>query len=288
MRRAPRSFDYARPRTVDEAVDLASRPGAAPLAGGTDFVTMRQAGVINPALVIDLKHVPPLAAIEREGATLRFGAAATMNSVVGAVGSDFAALSDGASVVGAYQTRNRATLGGNVCRASPAGDTLAPLIVLDATARVNGKRGSREVALSDFFTGPGRTVLEDGELLTSLELEAAGGASAYRRFTYRSWMDLAVVGVAVWLTMSNGTCTDARIAISGAAPMPLPVPAAGEALVETTLGPDATDEAAAAVIARAKPIDDVRGTREHRLRALGVLTRRVVATAAARTRQCAT
>src|SRR5262249_41041510 len=143
-----------------------------------------------------------------------FGAAATMKSIHTAARSDFTALSDGASVVGADQTRNRATLGGNVCRASPAGDTLAPLIVLDATAHVSGEKGARQVALRDFFTGPGRTVLEGGELLTSLDLRALSGGSAYRRFTYRSWMDLAVVGVAVWLKLSNSTCTDARVAIA--------------------------------------------------------------------------
>jgi carbon-monoxide dehydrogenase medium subunit len=192
-------------------------------------------------------------------------------------GGPLAALADGASIVGSPLTRNRATIGGNVCRSSPAGDTLPPLLVLDAKAHLASIRGHREVGLAEFFTGPGLNVMAAGEILLSLELPRRSGGSAYRRLTYRKWMDLAVVGVAAWVVVdSAGRCRDAAVAFGGAAPTPRLVSDAAEALRGTGLDDAALDRAAAAVVAAASPIHDVRGSISHRLRGLETLTRRVI------------
>lgn len=286
---APAGVAYARPGTLAEALELLREPGSVPLAGGTDLVTLRAHGAVTAARLVDLKAVGELRGIAHDGATTRVGAATPMvelASQLAAEHAEHAALADGAGVVGAPQTRNRATVGGNVCRSSPAGDTLAPLVALDAVAELRSAAGGgRAVALRDFFTGPGRNVLRAGELLVALELPRAGGASAYRRRTYRAWLDLAVVGVAVHVrTGADGRCVDASVAIAGAAPTPLLVPAAGAALVGSAYEPEVVVAAVDAVRAAARPIDDVRGTREHRLHAVGVLTRRVLALARARER----
>ena len=258
-------------------------PGAAGLAGGTDFVTMRSAGAIAPDTVVDLK---PLAEL-RELDALRIGSGVTMARLARLRSTPAAALRDGAALVGSPMTRNRATVGGNVCRASPAGDVLPPLLVLGAWARLASAAGVRELALDDFFRGPGLTALEPGELLVGLDLARSTGASAYERLTARAWMDLAVVGVAAWVALEDGRCVDAAVAFGGAAPTPRLVPEAAAALVGSELGEDALAAAGAAVRAAASPIDDVRGSIRHRLRALGVLTGRVVATAARRAREAA-
>jgi carbon-monoxide dehydrogenase medium subunit len=280
---APAGVAYAAPGTLAAALDLLREPGAVPLAGGTDLVVLRASGAVTASALVDLKRIDALRGVERRGGATRVGAATTMADLAPQLGAEHGALADGAGVVGAPQTRNRATLGGNVCRSSPAGDTLAPLVALDAVAHLRSDRGSRAVPLRELFTGPGRNVLRADELLVAVELPHRGGASAYRRRTYRAWMDLAVVGVAVQVrTDGDGRCVAASVALGGAAPTPTLVPAAGHALVGSAFEPDAQEEAGVAVRAAARPIDDVRGSRRHRLHAAGVLTRRVLAHARAR------
>ena len=197
-------------------------------------------------------------------------------------GAGIGALTDGANYVGGRQTRARATLGGNVARSSPAGDTLAPLIALDAVARVAGAGHSgRDIPLSSFFVGPGQNRLEPGEIITEIMVPAAG-ASAYLRLTYRSWMDLAVSGVAVWIRPDGAGVAEARVALCGVGPTPLLVPAAAAALA----GPEPDiAEASAALESAAQPIDDVRGTAEYRLASLRPLLDRALATALSRSRE---
>jgi carbon-monoxide dehydrogenase medium subunit len=271
--------DYARPATLEEAVELLDRDGAHVLAGGTDLVAMRAAGTLAPSRLVDVKHVKPLRGVATDGATVTIGAATTCDELARRGPS---ALVDGAALVGGWQTRVRATLGGNICRASPAGDTLCGLLVLGGTLELASRHGARRVAATGFFTGPGTTVRAPGELLTRIELPHRSGGSAYRRFTYRNAMDLAVVGIAVWLELDEGQCVDAAVAIGACGPVPRLVPAAAEALAGSAVGAQSVAAACAAVVAAAEPIDDVRGTRRHRLHVLAPLTRRVIADALAR------
>jgi carbon-monoxide dehydrogenase medium subunit len=274
--------DYVRPATLEEAIELLDRAGAHVLAGGTDVVTMRAAGALAPSRLVDVKHLKPLHGVTTDGATVTIGAATTCDELARPGTLPASALVDGAALVGGWQTRARATLGGNICRASPAGDTLCGVLVLGGMLGLVGPRGARRVAATEFFTGPGTTVRAPDELLTRIVLPHRRGGSAYRRFTYRNAMDLAVVGVAAWLELREGRCVDAAIAIGACGPVPRLVPSAAAALAGSAVGAESVAAACAEVVAAADPIDDVRGTRRHRLHVLAPLTRRVIADALAR------
>ena len=273
---------YRRPTDLDAALALLASEGSLPLAGGTDFVPMERSGSINPAIIVDLKSVPELRGVEVRNERVTIGGCVTMAEVGALRGAGIGALTDGANYVGGRQTRARATLAGNVARSSPAGDTLAPLLALDAVARVAGlgDRG-RDIPLRSFFVGPGQNRLEPGEIITEIVVPAEG-SSAYLRLTYRSWMDLAVSGVAVWIRPHGDGVAEARVALCGVGPTPLLVPAAAAALI----GPEPdTATASAALESAAQPIDDVRGTAAYRLASLRPLLDRALATALSRSRE---
>jgi CO/xanthine dehydrogenase FAD-binding subunit len=272
---APPPFRYVRPESLDEALVAMSSPGAVALAGGTDLVTLRAEGVIAPETLVDIKSVPELRGVSGEASHV-IGAATTMQELVdtGRLGLD--AVVDGADVVGGPQTRARATLGGNIVRSSPAGDTLCGLLVLDARLHLRSVDGDRAVQVGEFFTGPGRNARHANELLTAVEVPPHAGGSSYQRFTYRNAMDLAVVGVAARLTCTAGVCSSASVAIGAVGPVPLLVADAAEALVGSSCGAHAMQAACAALVEAAAPIDDVRGTRRHRLRVLPALARKVI------------
>jgi CO/xanthine dehydrogenase FAD-binding subunit len=274
--------DYARPGTLEAVVELLGRDGAHVLAGGTDVVTMRTAGTLAPSCLVDIKHVDELRGVATKCASVTIGAATTCDELARPGTLPPSALIDGAALVGGWQTRTRATVGGNVCRASPAGDTLCGVLVLGGRLELVSRGGARSVAAAEFFTGPGTTVRAPDELLTRIVLPHRRGGSAYRRFTYRNAMDLAVVGVAAWLELHEGRCVDAAIAIGACGPVPRLVPSAAEALVGSAVDTETLAAACTAVVAAADPIDDVRGTRQHRLHVLAPLTRRVVADALTR------
>jgi CO/xanthine dehydrogenase FAD-binding subunit len=259
---------YDRPETLAEALELLGE-GAIPLAGGTDVVPLRRSGAIAPDALVDVKRLPELRGIESRSV----GAGETFDAIASA-GELAAAVRDGARVVGGWQTRVRATVGGNVCRSSPAGDSLCGLLVHGAELELVSRAGARRVPIARFFTGPGHNVRRAEELLVRIRFDAPTGGSAYERFTYRRWMDLAVVGVAARVAVEDGRCVEAAVAIGGVAPTPLLVPEAKAALVA-----DEREAALDAIVEAASPIDDVRGTRAHRLRVLRVLSARVIAKA---------
>jgi CO/xanthine dehydrogenase FAD-binding subunit len=283
--RQPPPFEYHRPATLAEALELIGHDEAAALAGGTDVIPLRNAGAIGPRHLVDVKHLEELRGIASTGDELWVGAAVTCAELTGALDAPaVSALADGAGIVGAVQTRARATVGGNVCRSSPAGDTLCGLLVLGARAELRSRRGFRRVALDEFFTGPGRNTRAADELLVGLSLPRPLGGSAYARFTYRKAMDLAVVGVACRAVVDAGRCVDASVAIGAVAPTPLLVPEAADALVGSAGEAEAVERALDAVTRVASPIDDVRGNARHRLRVLRPLARDVIGTAFERAR----
>lgn len=265
---------YERVDSVDSACVSLARGGRA-LAGGTDLVLMRSGGSVDDDVIVDLKALPELIGINRSPEGMVIGAMATMRTLSrGADGGEFDCIRDSASLVGAPQTRARATIGGNICRSSPSGDTLPSMLAVDAELTLVSVRGKRHVRIGDFFTGPGTNVMADDELLASIFVPMTGRSSAYGRVTYRAALDLAVVGVAVRLLVLDGVCVDARVALGGVAPTPILVPGASEALrgnLSDLRGP----EAAGALAADAcTPISDVRGSAEYRRHAVGVLTAR--------------
>lgn len=266
---------YAKPRSLSDALALIGSDNVCLLAGGTDLVIMRSESIVQSNYVVDIKGIESLRHIGVERNLLDIGACVSLDDLSRKVPFAPNAISDGAALVGSWQTRSRATIGGNICRASPAADTLCGLLVLRSQFELASASGTRLVPAADFFVGPGRTSMLANELLTRIVVPQLAGGSAYQRFTYRNAMDLSVAGLAVFLKVVGGRCTDALVAIGACGPKPILVPDAAKALIGSTLDEAAVEAAADAVVAAATPIDDVRGTRKHRLHVLRPLTARV-------------
>jgi carbon-monoxide dehydrogenase medium subunit len=270
-----RPFAYLRPTTLDETIAALVVPDARPylLAGGTDLIVRLRRGHLRPTVVIDTKGVRDLhAEIVAIDDGLRFGARVTMTSIIqdARVREHFQALVEAASVVGSVQIRNRATLTGNICNASPAADTVPALLVYGAMANVIGPAGSRSVPLSEFFTGPGRTVLTRGEILESVDLPFPKGpvGAAFGRITRRRGVDLATINLC-GLIASDGT---ARFAFGAVGPTPFVATDDSGALAPHGADEVARRGALRALFSQARPITDVRGSQEYRIAMLDVMT----------------
>lgn len=279
-----RDFEFESPTTLDAAVAvLATNNGAARcLAGGTDLVDHVRMGRLTPNVVVDVKKIAELNVLELSSSGLRLGAAVPCYRIYDdeAVASKYAALADSCHIIGGVQIQSRASVGGNLCNSGPAADSTPSLIVLGATCVIAGAKGRREVPVETFCTGPGKNVLQPGELLVELRFPArpAHSGSHYRRFIPRNEMDIAVVGVAasVVLDASGEKFVTARIALGAVAATPLFVQEAGAALAGQPVSEATIKKAAELARAAAKPIDDMRGTAEFRKHITGVLTERVI------------
>jgi carbon-monoxide dehydrogenase medium subunit len=283
---------YEAPKTLEAAVSLlAGASGQARvLAGGTDLLIQMRGGRVEPELLVDIKHIPEMTSITVEGGVYRFGAAVPCMVLVEdkAFGKAWPGVSDGANLIGSIQVRGRATIGGNVCNASPAADTVPALIAAGASASIVGPKGRREVPVEQIATGPGKTSLAKGEIVASFVLPKRPPRSgdAYLRFIPRTEMDIAVVGAGINLTLDTaGVCTHARVSIGAVAERALLVPEAAAALIGTKVDADALKRMAAAVSAACRPIDDKRGTKEYRIKVSGVMARRAAEIALERARR---
>lgn len=288
-----RTFEYLAPKTLDEAVGLLKRHGdkARPLAGGTDIVVQMKENATRfpyPAFVIGLARIPELRGIEfseRDG--LRLGAAVTMAEIAESaiIRERYAAIAEGARVVGSWQTMNMATVGGNLCNAAPSADTAPPLQAYEGQAVIIGPSGRRTLGLDEFFAGPGRTALAADELLAEVCVPAPARrtGSAYRRHTPRKQMDIAVVGVAAVLTLGDGGRIErARIALGAVAPTPVRARGAEAALEGQLVSDEAFARAAQAAATECTPIGDQRGSAEFRRHLVRVMTERMLLDAAER------
>ena len=273
--------DYLAPASVAEAVSAlrASAGSARLMAGGTDLLVQMRGGRTKPQVVIDLKRIPGLMAIRSEGGGFLIGAA-TSGATLGeheALKAAWPGVVEAANLIGSTQVQGRASLGGNLCNASPAADSVPALIAAGAVCVIEGPGGSREVAVEKVQTGPGKTTLADDEILVAFRLPArtARSSDAYLRLIPRTEMDIAVVGVGVSLALdAGGVCTAARVSVGAVAPTCLLVEAAGAALVGTTLDDAALATMEAAVAGACRPISDKRGTAEYRTKVACVLARR--------------
>lgn len=278
-------FDYAAPRSLPEAVDLLSaKPHARPLAGGTDLLVQLRFGQRDADLVVDVKRIPELNEVSYDTALgLSLGAAVPCSRISGdpTIREAYPALAEVASLIGGIQIQNRASIGGNLCNAAPSADSVPALIALRATCRVAGPGGTRMIEVERFCTGPGRNVLQDGELVVSFHLPppAARSGAHYLRFTPRNEMDIAVAGAGVAVQLENGAFHSARIALAAVAPTPLLVSEAGEWLAGKPVNPESIDKAAEMAQMAAKPITDMRGTAEYRRHLCAVLVRRALGAA---------
>jgi carbon-monoxide dehydrogenase medium subunit len=279
-------FAYARPTSLDEAVALLAErgPEARVLAGGTDLIIRLRDGSMAPSLVVDVKRIPECApGIRVEDGRLVIGATTVMTDIARhpVVRRDLAALADAAAVVGSVQVRNRATLAGNVCNASPAADTAPALLVHGAVVVAAGPGGLRRIALDDLFVRSGVTTLAAGELVTALEipLPADRIASAHQRRTRRRGHDLASVTLACGVDAS-GTV---RIAYGSVGPRPLLRVDATGVLADPGAPGEAKADVFETIFADASPsARSMRAGPEYRLAMLRVLGRRALAEALGR------
>ena len=287
-----RAIDYVAPTSLSEAVSVLSANGdrARPLAGGTDIIVQLRGGRRELDVLVDAKSIPELNQIELTDSGLRLGAAVPCYEIYQnqAVAAAYPGLIDAAGLIGSIQIQGRASIGGNLCNAAPSGDSIPPIITLGGEAHINGPNGWRAVAAEDFCTGPGRSVLEPGEILVGIQIPApaANSGTAYLRFIPRNEMDIAVAGVSssVVLDASGQTIQSARIALASVGPTPILATAAGDSLAGRAVSDDAIAEAGRLASEAATPITDMRGTIRQRHHLVDVLTRRTLHTAIRRAR----
>jgi CO/xanthine dehydrogenase FAD-binding subunit len=279
------AFDYVAPQTVDEVVAVLSENGsdARMLAGGSDIIAQLKEGRRRVKVLVDVKKIPEaneLSFDSQQGLTIGAGVSCCDIYENEDVASNYPALVDSTALIGSIQIQGRATIGGNLCNASPAADTIPTLIVLGATAKIAGPGGARDVAVEDFCTAPGQSVLQDGEFLISVHFPppAANSGAYFLRFIPRNEMDIAVVNAAasVVLNAEKNAFESARIAVGAVAPTPLYLPEAGAVLAGNEVTDQTIEEAAEIARRAARPITDMRGTIEQRIHLSGVLTRRAV------------
>ena len=282
-------YAYVAPTNVAEALTALGDAASAGtrtqmLAGGTDVLVQMRSVDKGPRTFVDVKHIAEANALSI-GAEEVFIGAAIASAVLNEnaeLKSLLPGLIEAADLIGSTQIQGRATIGGNLCNSSPAGDTIPALIACGAVCVIASPGGTKEVPTEDFVTGVGQNVLAPTEFLVGFKIPRPKGktADAYLRFIPRTEMDIAVCGAGVALTLdAGGTCTAAKVSIGAVAITALTVPDAAAALVGTQVDDSALAAAAAASSALAKPITDKRGTVEYRKKVVGVLTKRAGAIA---------
>ena len=285
-------IDYKAPNSVREAVALLSEAGdrARPLAGGTDLLVQLRVRAYDLDLVVDVKNIPELNELSYDPDNgLTIGAAVPCYRIYGnsTVSSVYPGIVDAANIIGGTQIQGRASLGGNLCNAAPSADSVPAMIAYSGVARISGPNGNREVPLEDFCTWVRQTVLEPGEILTSMHFptpEPNSGAN-YIRFIPRNEMDIAVAGAGVSVVLDNGNIQSARITLASVAPTPLFVEEAANAIAGKEASEDTVRIASAIASDASRPITDMRGTIEYRKHLCEVLTRRALMTAIERAKE---
>ncbi len=266
-------FEYIRPATLAEASDfLSQRPDTArPFLGGTDvFVRMRD-GFITPQFLVDVKNLDGTNDLHFDPkAGLTIGAAVNMNRVAASadVQNYYLLLAEACRSVASYQLRTRATIVGNICNASPAGDTIGACLVLDGILHIHGISGAREEKLSAFFLGPGKTTLKPGDIVTKIRLPIPPKdcAGKYVKLGRNQLSDLSIVGITAF-GYKDSTCASGyrfRLALASVAPVPLMPKEVENYLANNPITPDAIHEAGRLAMESCAPIDDVRGSARYR------------------------
>jgi CO/xanthine dehydrogenase FAD-binding subunit len=270
------SFEYLRPRTLPEAWDLASaRPGARFIAGGTDVMVRLREGKMQAPALISLRAIRELAQIEL-GPPLVLGAGVSVSDVQANphLARQLPVLVQATRTLGSVQIRNAATIGGNLCNASPCADLAPPLLVLEARVRLASAEGARELPLEEFFVGPRTSVLRPGEVLRAIVVEAPSAARAIFLKKGRVQMDIALASVAVLLETEGPTCVRARVAAGSLGPTPMRLREVEKVLEGATLD-DRTIAVARHTAERdVRPISDVRASAEYRRHLAGALLER--------------
>ncbi len=288
------TFDFHQPGTLDGAIELLEKHGrqAALLAGGTALMIDIQRGEVSPQHLVSLWGLQNLRQLQLTNRVV-IGALASMTEVAGAIRGtpELAGLWEAARSVGGRQIQNMATLGGNICKASPGADCVPPLLCLDAELVVRGPAGERITPLDGFLTGPDQTALNPGEVLTAIELPAvpSNSGTASVKVMRRKAVDCSIVAVSARVTLEDDrdTCREARLSIAAAAPNPFRAKRAEAALAGQSLTDECIRAAAQLAQQESRPIDDVRASAEYRRLLVETLVKQAIATAKARAAQSA-
>lgn len=275
-------FTYERPTSVEAVQSLLAAGGARVLAGGTDLIPQLREGRRSAGVVVDLKHVPEMRALERTSdGGWRIGAAVSIRALGAdpAFASEHAGLLQSARLIGSLQVQSRATLGGNLCNAAPSGDGVPLLFSLGAMVEIAGPRGRRMASAEGLPSAPRRTTLDAGEVLTAIVLPAVASrqAAKYLRFTPRREMDIAIAGSGVVVRLGeSGEISSARITLASVGPVPLRAKEAEARLTGERPTAALIAEAGGLAAQEARPISDTRGSADYRRELVDVLTRRAL------------
>ena len=275
-------FEYLRTKTVEETTGLLMELGekAKIISGGTDLIPAMNDG-LRPEYLIDIKGIPELDYLEYDEKTgLRIGALTRLHTIdtSAVVRQNNPSVAEAAGYVASTQVRSRATMVGNLCNASPSCDTGPLLIAQGATVVVCGAQGEREMPVAELFRGVKQTTLCRGEFITGIHVPplARDEYAAYIKHSVRRAMDLAIVGVAVWLKMSGKTCLDCRIVLGAVATTPIRVPNAEKVLIGRELTEEFFKKAGVEAMGSCHPISDVRASAEYRLEMVRINTERAI------------
>jgi aerobic carbon-monoxide dehydrogenase medium subunit len=274
-------MEYFEPRSVSEALSVLAKHGAEAkiIAGGTDVMVDIKFKE-EPGGLVNIKKIPGLSGISENGAGLRIGPLTTIREIETntLVRDKLPVLWEASHQFASLQVRNTATIGGNICRASPSGETLAPLLVLDAKAKLAFGDGEKTVPFASFFQGPGKSSTGNTGLLIEIDVPypPSGSSSVYLKHAVRGAMDIAMVGVAVLMTPDSGknNIADVRIGLGAVAPTPVRAPKAEALLRGKPLSASLLREAAALAASESSPIDDQRSSAEYRRWIVEALTRK--------------
>jgi carbon-monoxide dehydrogenase medium subunit len=302
-----KKFEYFKPKTLKETIALLNQYGtkASLIAGGTDVIVLIKQKALAPDVLISLKEVSGLNQIQYDG-MLKIGPMVTHRAIEKSqlIRKEFSALTDAVDVLGSIQIRNVATIGGNICTAAPSADTAPPLLVLGARVKLNGEKSERTVPIEKFFTGPGETLLQQGEIVTEISIPKPlpNTGSAYWKHQRREALDLPILGVAVLISLDKTTvacsdilcttspiseilhslegdevvCKEIRIALGVAAPTPIRTVKAEALIRGKKVSDELLEEVAETAANEGRPRDSIRGQAWYRRDMIRVFVKRMV------------
>lgn len=281
MSRRRAAVDYVRAATIEQGVAaLQEVEGARLIAGGTDLMVALRDGRVRPSRLVDVTRIRELSEIRQDSEGLSIGAAVPVYDLINHphIRQHMPGIVEAGRLLGGRQIQNMATVGGNICNASPAAEMAGPLLVLDAEVEVTDGSGVRRIPIETFWRGPGKTVLERGEVVTSIRIPAHVKAelSVYRRVDIRHSVDIALVSASAMLEFDGVRVRVARLALGAVAPVPLRLKEAEELLENEAIDHDVIERVRQLARAAARPISDVRASADYRLAMTGVLAGRVI------------
>jgi len=276
-------FQFYSAKSLNDALRFLAENGdqTRVLAGGTDLIPELREEISRPGMVLNILEIEGLNGVREANQGLRIGCTTTHAQLVESdiLRRSCSSLVQAAGSIGGPLIRNRGTIGGNIAHASPAADLASTLLSLDAEAVIMSQKGTREVALSDFFLGPGKTVLKADELLTEIAIPLPRGKGVFLKLGRRQAMTLSVVNVAVCLEMEGRKCREAKVALGSVAPTPIRCPGAERMLLSREMDEELIGKCAQEAMAVSKPVDDQRAKAWYRVQAGTVLVRRALARA---------